>query len=61
MLLDGCQGTSMSTEIGDIEHEHELEAEFHIEQICNFVSASIFKRCLNLDRLLERSTKFPDC
>jgi hypothetical protein len=33
----------MSTEIGDIEHEHELEAEFHIEQICNFVSASIFK------------------
>lgn len=34
MLLDGSQGTSMSTEIGDIEHKHELEAEFHIEQMC---------------------------
>ena len=34
MLLDGCQGTSISTEIGDIEYEHELETEFHIEQMC---------------------------
>jgi hypothetical protein len=34
VLLDSCQGTSISTEIGDIEHEHGLEAEFHIEQMC---------------------------
>ena len=33
-VAEQLPGTLMSTEIGDIEHKHKLEAEFHIEQMC---------------------------